>query len=84
MERVTGDEPPPGLGAAGLCVLHYSAGEAASCPGAACAFWAPGAREAASGCALERIGPELLLRPELARHLLELRSLVETERRLSA
>jgi hypothetical protein len=54
-----------------LCTLELIAeGHAERCPGEACAFWE-------RGCVLARIEHELVVRPEVASLLLELRRELE-------
>ena len=61
----------------GACHLKAAIGLAESCPGPSCPFWEEGVRH--EGCGLERLGLDLG-RPDLARHLLELRAALEQAR----
>jgi hypothetical protein len=62
------------------CSLRVSVGERELCPGADCAFWEEGGAVLEMGCAVERLGVPVDRRPDLARHLLELRLRVEEAR----
>lgn len=55
------------------CHLHRVLGHEAVCPGESCAFW----WEPAGACVLDAAQAELTDRPEVARHLLELRATLE-------
>ena len=63
-----------------LCRLDLIAGHAERCPGPPCPFWEPGGAALEGRCVLERVGPELEYRPELAEVLLELRRRLESAR----
>lgn len=55
------------------CLLQDAVGRVEACPGAGCCFWEDGGAVLAGGCAVERLSLELVRRPELAHHLLEVR-----------
>ncbi len=52
------------------CDLEHAVGGDGDCPGEECAFWAD------AGCVVSPLRNDLLGRPDLARHLLRIRSLV--------
>jgi hypothetical protein len=58
---------------ASRCTLHAALGRVEGCRGADCPFW--GSEE--NGCVLHEVQFEILCRPPLAEHLLELRSALE-------
>jgi hypothetical protein len=58
------------------CTLHGAVGRAEQCPGAECPFW----EQAAERCVLGGLEFELLCRPPVAEHLLELRAALEQAR----
>lgn len=53
----------------GACTLETALGRNAPCPGSVCPIW----DVEASACALDAVRSELLVLPEVAEHLLELR-----------
>lgn len=53
------------------CTLHAALGRVDGCPEAECPFWADDA------CVLHEVKFEILCRPPLAEHLLELRTTLE-------
>jgi hypothetical protein len=57
-----------------ICGLAAAADRRERCPGASCPFWEGAPSGQAAGCAIERITRHLKTRPELSRHLLELRN----------
>ena len=63
-----------------LCTLEAAVGKVEACPEDACPFWEPGGAALEGRCVLERVGPELEDRPELAEVLLELRRRLESAR----
>jgi hypothetical protein len=62
------------------CSLRVAVGEHEVCPGHDCAFWEPGGAVVEAGCAIERLAVPVALRPDLARHLLDLRLRLERAR----
>ena len=60
------------------CSLRRAVGERELCPGSVCAYWEDGGSIVDAGCAVERLGIPVDRRPDLARHLLELRLAVES------
>lgn len=58
------------------CTLHQAIGEAVPCTGATCSFWS----DADAACVFSRVEFELLAEPDLARHLLALRTQLEEAR----
>lgn len=62
------------------CSLRAAVGERELCPGSACAFWEGGGSIIEAGCAIERLGVPVDHQPELARHLLDLRLMLEAAR----
>ncbi len=62
------------------CTLRVAVGEHETCPGGACAFWEAGGAVLEAGCAIERLGVPVSSRPDLARHLLDLRLRIEEAR----
>jgi hypothetical protein len=61
----------------GLCILHDALGRTESCPGSPCPFWED---EGVVGCVVAPIERQLTDLPQLAQHLLELRSNVDRAR----
>jgi hypothetical protein len=55
------------------CSLRAAVGEHELCPGHECAFWEDGGAVVTAGCAIERLGVPVERRPDLPRHLLDLR-----------
>ena len=62
------------------CSLKEAIGERELCPGRDCAFWEEGGAVIEEGCGIERLGVPVERRPDLARHLLELRLTIEAAR----
>jgi hypothetical protein len=62
------------------CSLRAAVGEHELCPGHECAFWEEGGAVIAGGCAIERLGVPVQRRPDLARHLVDLRLTLESVR----
>jgi hypothetical protein len=62
------------------CSLRAAVGEHELCPGHECSFWEEGGAGATAGCAIERLGVPFAGKPELARHLLDLRLTLEAVR----
>ena len=65
---MTPPEPPA------RCALHGALGRVEPCPGAECAFWNAGE----DACVLRDVEFEIVCRPPLAAHLLELRAALES------
>jgi hypothetical protein len=64
------------------CTLRLAAeGRLESCPRERCSFWEPGGAVVPGSCLLERLSVDLS-RPDLARHLLEVREHLEQARDL--
>lgn len=61
-----------------LCTLQSAVGQVEPCPGERCPFWDEGTPP---GCVVALVESELLERPHLARHLLELRADLDCARR---
>lgn len=55
----------------GLCTLQYAVGRTERCPGERCPFWE---EEVEVGCVVAPIKRQLIDRPKLAQHLLEIRA----------
>jgi hypothetical protein len=55
------------------CSLREALGKQEPCPGATCLFWEESGAVVELGCAIERLGVPVQERPDLARHLLDLR-----------
>jgi hypothetical protein len=62
------------------CTLRAAVGEQEVCPGYGCAFWEEGGAVVEPGCAIERLGVPAARRPDLARHLLDLRLRLDAAR----
>ena len=62
------------------CSLRAAVGEHELCPGHECAFWEDGGAVVSGGCAIERLGVPVERRPDLARHLVDLRLTLESVR----
>lgn len=60
-----------------LCSLRQAVGEEERCPGGSCPFWEQGGAVLEPGCAIERLDVPIGRRPDLARHLLDLRLRLE-------
>jgi hypothetical protein len=55
------------------CILQAAVGRVEPCPGVDCSFWSA----AEHACVLEEVEFEIVCRPPLAEHLLELRRTLE-------
>jgi hypothetical protein len=56
-----------------LCRLQDAVGRVETCPGSRCPFWDDEA------CMFRAVGPDVFERPDVAQHLLELRTALQEE-----